>query len=232
MCTAFIEVVPATSGLSVNVTAVPKVAVTDAAAFIVSVQVLAVPVQAPPQLRKLKPAPGVAVRVTCVPPVKEAEQVVPHETPAGELVIVPVPTLVTLSANDGRVKVAVTARAALMVTVQVPVPLQLPPQPLKMDPAAGVAVRVTTVPLLNAAEQVVPHAMPAGELLTVPPPLPDLVTVSVRGASPNVAVTEVAAFIVTVQVPVPVQPPLQPVNVDPAAGVAVNVTVVPFVNVA
>ncbi len=46
----------------------------------------------------------------------------------------------------------------------------------------------------------------------------------------KVAVTEVAAFIVTVQEPVPVQPPpLQPVNVEPAEGAAVKVTMVPLV---
>ena len=38
-----------------------------------------------------------------------------------------------------------------------------------------------------------------------------------------------AWFIVTAQVPVPVQPPpLQPVKVEPAAGVAVKVTAVPL----
>jgi hypothetical protein len=38
--------------------------------------------------------------------------------------------------------------AAFIVTVQVPVPEQPPPlQPLKVDPLAALAVRVTTVPL-------------------------------------------------------------------------------------
>ena len=40
----------------------------------------------------------------------------------------------------------------------------------------------------------------------------------------NVAVTVLAAFIVTEQAPVPVQAPLQPVNVEPVDGVAVRVT--------
>ena len=40
----------------------------------------------------------------------------------------------------------------------------------------------------------------------------------------KVAVTAVAAFIVRVQGPVPAQPPLQPVKVEPAAGAAVSET--------
>jgi hypothetical protein len=45
------------------------------------------------------------------------------------------------------VKVAVTVVAALAVTTQVPVPLQPPPdQPSKVEPVAGAAVSVTTVP--------------------------------------------------------------------------------------
>ena len=60
----------------------------------------------------------------------------------------PAPALVTVSAKVG-VKVAVTAVAALRVTVQGSVPVQMPPlQPVKTDPAAGVAVSVTTVPLV------------------------------------------------------------------------------------
>ena len=47
------------------------------------------------------------------------------------------------------------------------------------------------------------------------------------------AVTAVAALIVTVQAPVPVQAPLQPVKVEPAAGRRrSSVTAVPVVEVA
>jgi len=77
--------------------------------------------------------------------------------------------------------VAVTVVAALSVTVQVPVPEQPPPlQPLNVDPAAGAAVKVTTVPLAYAAMQVAPQEMPAGLLVTVPIPGPVLLTVSVK----------------------------------------------------
>ena len=72
--------------------------------------------------------------------------------------------------------------APLSVTVHVPVPVpeQPPPlQPVKVEPAAGVAVRVTTVPLANEAEHDAPQAMPAGALVTVPLPAPLGLTVSV-----------------------------------------------------
>jgi hypothetical protein len=128
--------------------------------------------------------------------------------------------------------VAVTDVAALIVTVHVPVPEQPPPlQPVNVEPAAGVAVRATTVPLVKACEQVTPQEMPAGELVTVPPPFPDFVAESVKDDCMKVAVVEVAALIVTVQEPVPEQPPpLQPAKVEPAAAAAVSVTDVPFAN--
>src|SRR3989475_1339316 len=120
------------------------------------------------------------------------------------------------------VNVAVTVVAALRVTVQAPGPEQPPPlQPLKVEPAAGAAVSVTAVPLAKLAAQVAPQVMPAGLLVTVPAPVPALETVSVKVCRVKVAVTVVAALRVTVQVPVPEQPPpLQPVKVEPAAGAA------------
>ena len=67
--------------------------------------------------------------------------------------------------------------------------------------------------------------IPAGALVTVPLPVPVLVTVN---GKPNVAETVLAAFIVTALVPVPEQAPPQPENVAPTAWVAVNVTTVPL----
>jgi len=70
--------------------------------------------------------------------------------------------------------------------------------------------------------------MPAGAEVTVPEPAPLRMIVSVCRIGVNVAVTVVAAAIVTWQVLVPVQPPpLQPAKIDPAVGDAVSVTVVP-----
>src|SRR2546428_9355959 len=121
----------------------------------------------PPPLQPLKmvPAAGAAVKVTEAPLANAAAQVAPQETPAGALVTVPLPApaLLTVSVKDCGAKVAVTEVAALIVTVHVPLPVQPPPlQPLKMEPAAGAAVKVTAVPLAYAAAQVVPQAMPAG----------------------------------------------------------------------
>src|SRR5439155_332778 len=67
------------------------------------------------------------------------------------------------------VKVAVTDVAAFTVTTQFPVPEQpLPLQPANVEPAAGAALRVTTVPVVKEVEQVAPHEIPAGELVTMP----------------------------------------------------------------
>ena len=238
MCVAF-TVTPGTSGLSVKppLLAVPKVALTACTALIVTVQA-PVPVQAPLHPVNVEPVAGVAVKVRVLPLENDATHVVPQEIPVGALVTVPlpVPDLVTVSENDvgNSVNVAVTALAALTVTTQVPVPAQPPPlQPVKVEPVAGVAVRVTAVPLVKPCEQVVPQAMPVGALLTVPVPVPDLVTLSVKDDCTKLAVTEAAAVIVVVHVPAPVQPPpLQPANVEPAAGVAVKVTAVPLANTA
>jgi hypothetical protein len=65
------------------------------------------------------------------------------------------------------------------VSVQVPVPEQSPLQPAKLEPPVGVAVSVTLVGAVNAAEQLAPQLIAAGALVTVPLPAPALVTVSV-----------------------------------------------------
>jgi hypothetical protein len=111
--------------------------------------------------------------------------------------------------------------------VQEPVPVQAPLQPVNADPAAGVAARVTTVPALNPFEQLVPQLIPAGALVRVPVPVPDLLTVNVN-VGRNVAETATSEVKVTVQEPVPEQAaPLQPANTDPGAATAVRAIAVP-----
>jgi phage tail protein X len=145
--------------------------------------------------------------------------------------------LVGVSVTPGpllELNVAVTALAALMVTLQVPVPVQAPLQSAKVDPAAAAAVKVTTVPLLKFALQVLGQVIPLGLLVTLPDPVPANVTESAKVVAEvlNVAVTDLAALIVTLQVPVPLQAPLQPAKVDPAAAAAVKVTTVPLLKFA
>jgi hypothetical protein len=161
-----------------------KEAPTEAVAFMVTWHA-PVPVQAPLQPAKVEPDAGAAVRLTTVPELNDAEQVEPQLMPAGELVTVPVPVplfvterlkLLLWSVND-----APTDFAALIVTWHEPVPLQAPLQPAKVEPDAGAAVRLTTVPELNDAEQVEPQLIPAGELVTVPVPVPLFVTERVNG---------------------------------------------------
>lgn len=131
------------------------------AALIDTVQVRAVPVQAPVQPVKVVPVAGVAVSVTEVPLLKLAEQevapvpvaAVAQDSPAGAEVTVPelaARAFVTLRPRAKRcVKVAVTVRAALIETVQVAAaPEQAPLQPERALPAAGVAVSVTEAAVL------------------------------------------------------------------------------------
>ena len=64
--------------------------------------------------------------------------------------------------------------------------------------------------------------------VTVPAPVPDFVMVKLYTEVAKVAVTDVAAVIGTVQVPVPKHPPPnQPVKVYPLVAKAVKVTDVP-----
>src|SRR2546422_4778091 len=77
----------------------------------------------------------------------------------------PAPVLETVSVKFCTAKVAVTVVAALSVTVQVPVPEQLPPlQPVKVEPAAGAAVKVTAGALAQAAGEDGPPGGPPGRL--------------------------------------------------------------------
>lgn len=77
--------------------------------------------------------------------------------------------------------------------------------------------------------------IPDGELVTVPVPVPDFVTVNPNvGAGENVAVTFTAAVpTVNEHVPVPEQAPVQPAKIEVGdTGVAVSVTAVPEFSVA
>jgi hypothetical protein len=68
--------------------------------------------------------------------------------------------------------VQVLATSMVVIPLLQPVPLHPP----NVEPAAGVAVKVTRVPPLNDAAHVPPQLMPAGLLVTVPFPVSLLVT--------------------------------------------------------
>src|SRR5262245_30067709 len=72
--------------------------------------------------------------------------------------------------------------------------------------------------------------MPLGDDVMVPPaaPAPAFTTLSTYVCNVNVAVTVVALLSGRTHPPVPVQPPLHPVNVEPTAGAAVSVIAVPM----
>jgi hypothetical protein len=212
-----------------------NVAVTLFAAFIVTEQVVELPLQAPPQLVKLAPLSGVAVSVTVAPEVWFTVHVVspePHVIPPP--VTVPLPVTETPSGNwdavpEEPLNEAVTLFAELIVTVQLSaVPAHAPPQPLKLAPELGWAVRVTVVPADTSALQLDPPAE-VHEMLdpaTVPFPVTETVRANVVADVVKVAVTSRSSLIVTVQVrPLPLQAPPQPENVEPLSGSSSSVIV-------
>jgi len=123
--------------------------------------------------------------------------------------------------------VAVTELFALTVVTQVVVfPAQLPPHPEKPKPFAGVALRETCVPEAKVAAQVCGQLIPSGALVTVPVPVS--FTANWTWALANEAVTELPAFIVTMQVVVaPLQLPAHPVKEEVVAAVSVRATCAP-----
>ena len=85
-------------------------------------------------------------------------------------------------------KVAVVVRASIIKTVQVLVPVQAPLQPVNVESAVGVAVRVTVVSSSKTVEQVVVHATPLGSELIEPVPAPALIVVNDQAVSNGVAI--------------------------------------------
>ena len=89
----------------------------------------------------------------------------------------PAPALAIMMGSLWRAKVAVTEVLEFIVTVQVgDVPEHPPDHPVKVEPAAGLAVRVTAVPA--------PKLVPVGLLLTVPVPVPDVLMLKAYWTEP------------------------------------------------
>jgi hypothetical protein len=72
----------------------------------------------------------------------------------------------------------VTAVLAAIVRLQFVKPVQAPDHPANVLPEAAVDVNTTAAPLEKLAVQVPGQLIPAGLLVTVPPPVPALTTVS------------------------------------------------------
>jgi len=189
-----------------------KVAVTLLEATIVTAQV-PVPLQPlPDQPVNVDPVSVAAVSVVLVPPLYDTVPVLRFQPIVPELAVIeplPVPDFVIVRENcDGCCKLAeqvavVPPFEPVQLHVQGPLPLT--------DEAVPALQRL----LAGALEKVPPLELPHAPLTGV-------------DATPNSAVTFVAVFIVTAQVPVPLHPPLQPVKVEPEAAVAVSVTLAPL----
>ena len=227
---------PVPARVRVKVNSGTKVAVTEVFAFIATVQV-PVPVHAPPlHPVNTEPADAAAVKITLVPELYGAEHVAPQLMPVGALVTVPLPApaLVAVRVNCGAGENVAVAVTGLVPTVKlhVPVPVHAPVQPAKTEAEdEGAAVKITFVAVLMLALHVPGQLMPPTLLVTDPLPVPATVTVTGNEEGMKFALTACAAFIVTAQVPVPLQPPpLQPAKTDAEeVGVAVRTTDAPLV---
>ena len=98
-------------------------------------------------------------------------------------------------------KEAVTETGAEIEIEHGLVPEHAPDQPVKVEPDVGVAVRVTEVPLVNDAEQVEPHEMPAGFDDTLPAPVPDRLTERAKVGMTLFTVTDMPPEVVVFPAP-------------------------------
>src|SRR5579871_4570333 len=108
--------------------------------------------------------------------------------------------------------------------LHVAVPEHAPLQPPNTSLVSGVSVRVTLVLPGNVAEHVPGHVIPAGELVTLPNPVTETLSVS---PALKFALTLSAALMVTLHAAVPEQLPPQPEKNEFEPGASDNVTCAP-----
>lgn len=209
---------------------VVNVAVTLVEPFTVTVQVVAVPLQAPPQPVNFAPFAGVALSVTDAPAVSVALHVT---APLPQLMPPPLTLPEPETTADSRgdeppplpvEKVADTDLAAVIETVHVVAdPEHAPPQPVKVLPLSAVSLNVTFAFAASTTLQTAP-SLP--QLIPPPMTVPSPVTLTVSPKPlEKFAVTLRDATIDTVHVvDVPPHAPVQPLNVAPVAAVATRVT--------
>jgi hypothetical protein len=129
-----------------------------------------------------QPSAGVAVSVTVEPFVIGAtllEHPAPQVSEPSLELTVPEPCLLTVRSNAARANKAVVERDCDIVTVQVDEPADWHElvQPMKFQPVAGTAVRLTVDPDRNEPVQVDAHSIPSGADNTVPAPGDETATV-------------------------------------------------------
>lgn len=139
--------------------------------------------RSPVQPEKCEPAAGITVKARTLPDVKDVLHVAPQSMPDGLLVTAPLPDPAMLMVSmwvgiASRLKVAVQLRSADIVTLP-SMQSASPVQPAKVDPGIAVGVSVTAWPPANAVTQVKPQLMPFGTLVTLPLPVPALLTIRV-----------------------------------------------------
>ena len=214
--------VPVPARLTVRVGGGTKFAVQVRSAVMVTLG----PQPVPLQFAKVEPPVAVGVSTTFAPLVNVSLQIPGQLMVPGFDVTVPVPPDIRMVRVRTASNVAVQPTAADIVTVP-SAQSASPVQPAKVDVASGVAVSVTDVPTEYGSLQSPGHVIPAGLEVTVPDPVPAIVTASVFGGMrSNVAVQLRAALIVTLP-SVQSASPLHPANVEPDAGAGMSVTRVP-----
>src|SRR6202011_349070 len=182
--------------------------------------------QRPRQRLNFESASGEADSASAVPSAKLPSQVPGQSIPAGTDMTRPrpVPPATTTTLNVGIAANAASTRvSAERCSAQLP-PLQAPENARKLNPAAGVAVRETSLPALNVAEQIRGQSMPAG--LDSTEPLPETCTARFTGRCTKVAQAETSLESVRVHEG-PLQAPPNPAKSQPAGAEASRRTAVP-----